>query len=155
VVIAGHAEAVDRAEKIASDGSVPEVKARKVIPLKVSAPFHCPLMKPVAEAFGASLRAVAWKPKRFGIVHNLDAVYRSEGDLVPLLQDQVDHPVLWTQCQETLEGLGFTHYVEMGPGKVLSGLGKRIVKQGSFLNVETAADMKAVEKILEEAVPCN
>jgi [acyl-carrier-protein] S-malonyltransferase len=54
-----------------------------------------------------------------------------------------------------LEGLGFTHYVEMGPGKVLSGLGKRIVKQGSFLNVETAADMKAVEKILEEAVPCN
>lgn len=150
VVIAGHADAVDRAEKIASDGSVPEVKARKVIPLKVSAPFHCPLMKPVAEAFEKSLLVVQWQSRRFAIVHNLDAVSRKEGDLVPLLRDQIDHPVLWTQCQQTLEEQGITHYFEMGPGKVLTGLGKRIVKEGVFQSLETSMDLKAIEKVFQE-----
>ncbi len=150
VVLAGHADAVDRAEQIASGGTVPEVKARKFIPLKVSAPFHCPLMKPVAEAFESTLGKVPWGKRSFGVVHNLDAAYRKEGDLVPLLRDQIDHPVLWTQCQQVLEEKGYTHYFEMGPGKVLTGLGKRIVKQGVFQNVETAADVRAVEKLFQE-----
>lgn len=151
IVIAGHAEAVDRAAALASGEVHPHLKARKVIPLKVSAPFHCPLMKPVAEAFEASLRATPWKPRAFGIVHNLDAQLRTEGDLVPLLKDQIDHPVLWTQCQKTLDGLGTTHYFEMGPGKVLTGLGKRN-STGAFINIESAADIKNVEKLFQEGL---
>lgn len=151
IVLAGHAAAVERAEVIATDGKNPALKARKAIPLKVSAPFHCPLMKPVADAFVASLSKVDWQARRFPIVHNLDAELRAEGDLVPLLRDQIDHPVLWTQCQKTLELHGATHYFEMGPGKVLTGLGKRIVGEGVFVNIETAADVKAAEKILQEA----
>lgn len=149
VVIAGHAAAVERAEKLASGGD-PELKARKVIPLKVSAPFHCPLMKPVAEAFVAPLEAVQWQARRFAIVHNLDAKLRTDGDLVPLLRDQIDHPVLWTQCQQTLEKEGCTHYFEMGPGKVLAGLGKRIVETGEFQGVETLADIRSVETFFQE-----
>ncbi|MBY0370731.1 ACP S-malonyltransferase [bacterium] len=151
VVIAGHAEAVDRASVLAGGEAHPHLKARKVIPLKVSAPFHCPLMKPVAEAFEASLRSVAWKPRRFGIVHNLDAAFRQEGDLVPLLRDQIDHPVLWTQCQKALEDQGTAHYFEMGPGRVLTGLGKRNAK-GTFHNIESAADVKAAEKLFQETL---
>jgi [acyl-carrier-protein] S-malonyltransferase len=151
IVIAGHTDAVERAEKIATDGSVPHLKARKAIPLKVSAPFHCPLMKPVAEAFEAPLKAISWQKRAFGIVHNLDAVLRTEGDLVALLRDQIDHPVLWTGCQQTLEKQGITHYFEMGPGKVLTGLGKRIVENGSFSTVESLADLKAAEKVFQEA----
>lgn len=148
VVVAGHAGAVDRAEKLAG-GERPELKAKKFIPLKVSAPFHCPLMKPVAEGFVAYLQAVKWQSRRFGIVHNLDAVYRREGDLLPLLRDQIDHPVLWTQCQKTLEAQGATHYVEMGPGRVLVGLGKRIVDNGQFFSMESVSDLKNFEKMYE------
>ncbi len=147
VVIAGHTDAVERAEKLAS---TPDSawKARKVIPLKVSAPFHCPLMKPVAQAFEPFLKAAQWKSRRFGIVHNLDAKLRLEGDLVSVLKDQIDHPVLWTQCQQVLEKEGVTHYFEMGPGKVLTGLGKRIVGSGAFLNFESAQEIQAAEKLI-------
>jgi [acyl-carrier-protein] S-malonyltransferase len=150
VVVAGNAEAVDRAEKLATSGEVPELKARKFIPLKVSAPFHCPLMKPVAEKFEASLKGVSWKERTFPIAHNLDAVVRKEGDLVSLLRDQIDHPVRWTQCQQALRALGNTCYVEMGPGKVLSGLGKRISGDAVFFNLETADDVKKFELKLQE-----
>ncbi len=151
IVIAGHTDAVERAEKLAS-GEVPHLKARKVIPLKVSAPFHCPLMKPVADAFEKPLKAVAWKKPAFAIVHNVDAEWRSEGDFPNLLERQIDHPVLWTQCQQTLEKHGVLHCFEMGPGKVLTGLGKRISQDGKFFNIESAADVKSAEAFLKEPV---
>jgi [acyl-carrier-protein] S-malonyltransferase len=150
VVIAGHTDAVERAELMAT--TVPELKARKVIPLKVSAPFHCPLMNPVAEQFVASLNTIQWKPLSFSVVHNLDAKAHKQADLVPLLRDQIDHPVLWTQCQAELEQMGHTHYAEMGPGKVLSGLGKRIVSKGTFVSVESAKDVKSVEVLFREGM---
>lgn len=150
VVVAGHAGAVDRAEKLAG-GEKPELKAKKFIPLKVSAPFHCPLMKPVAEQFVTYLQATKWQPRRFGIVHNLDGKLRTEGDLVPLLRDQIDHPVLWTTCQRALSAQGATHYVEMGPGRVLVGLGKRIVDKGDFFSMESVSDLKNFEKVYEGA----
>jgi [acyl-carrier-protein] S-malonyltransferase len=150
VVIAGNTEAVDRAEKLATSGENPQWKARKFIPLKVSAPFHCPLMKPVAEKFEASLKLVPWQARSFPITHNLDAVVRSEGDLVPILRDQIDHPVRWTQCQQALRKLNITLFAEMGPGKVLAGLGKRITEDGTFFTLDSFEDFQKLEKKIEE-----
>lgn len=147
-VIAGHTSAVERAEALASSGENPDWKARKVIPLKVSAPFHCPLMAPVASAFEAHVKSVHWKPRAFGIVHNVDAKFREKIDteeLVPLLCQQIEKPVLWTQCQTALSAEGITRFLEMGPGKVLTGLGKRISAEATFQTVDSAADLKKVE----------
>lgn len=150
LVVAGHAEAVDRMEQLVSDPTKPEWKARKFIPLKVSAPFHCPLMSPVAQKFEGDLKKVAWSSRRFGIAHNLDTTFRKEGDLVALLRDQIDHPVRWTGCQKTLEGLGITTFVEMGPGRVLAGLGKRICSDGEFHSLESFADFQKFERTIQE-----
>jgi [acyl-carrier-protein] S-malonyltransferase len=95
------------------------------------------------------LAAIAWKSPEFGVVHNLDGVYREKGDTVPLLRDQIDHPVQWTTCQKTLHGLGITQYVELGPGKVLTGLGKRIVDGCEFSGMDTIQDLRNFETKLE------
>jgi [acyl-carrier-protein] S-malonyltransferase len=146
VVIAGHAGAVERAQALASDPKNPQWKARKVIPLNVSAPFHCPLMKPVAETFVPHLQAIQWQKIAFPIVNNLDGQWRETGDWVSLLRDQIDHSVLWTKCATTLSGHGAEVMIEMGPGKVLTGLVKRIVENVKLFNLETVEDLKAFER---------
>lgn len=147
VVIAGHTTAVDKATEITA--SNPEFKARKVIPLNVSAPFHSPLMKPVAEKFEMHLKAVNWTPQKFGIVNNLDAKLRTDGSPVPILKDQINNPVLWTSCVQTLKDTGHTRYVEMGPGKVLTGLVKRTIDGVEQFSVESADDVKKFEGALK------
>ncbi len=150
VVIAGNTAAVERAEAIATSGEDPELKARKVIPLKVSAPFHCPLMTPVAAAFQPHLEKIQWKKPAFPIAHNLDAALRQDADLVSVLRDQIDHPVRWTGCMAALEQNGFQHFVECGPGKVLSGLGKRILKEGKIHSVDSLDELKKFESFWKE-----
>ncbi len=145
VVVAGNADAVDRLTALA-----PEYKARKVIPLNVSAPFHCPLMKPVAEKFMPSLQAVQWQSRSFPIAHNLDGEIRSSGDLVPLLKDQIDHPVKWTGCVGALSKNGIEAFVEMGPGKVLTGLVKRISDGAKLFNLDSLDDLKTFEIFYRE-----
>jgi len=149
-VIAGHAEAVQRAEKLAGPEGDPSLKARKVVPLKVSAPFHSPLMHPAADAFQPYLTAVRWAERAFPIVHNLDATWRTSGDLPPLLRDQIDHPVLWTQCQAELGRRGLGLFVETGPGKVLSGLGKRILEGARFHSVDGLDALRDLETLFKE-----
>lgn len=150
VVVAGHAEAVDRAQAIASDPNSGELKARKFIPLNVSAPFHSPLMKPVAQQFTAHLQAVKWQKRSFPIVHNVDAQIRTEGDLIPLLTQQLDHPVLWTSCVASLAQYGTTTFVEMGPNKVLTGLIKRIADNAKLFSMDSIDDLKKFETYLKE-----
>jgi [acyl-carrier-protein] S-malonyltransferase len=147
VVIAGHATAVDRAAEL---GSTPEFKARKVIPLKVSAPFHSPLMKSVADEFLPYLTATAWKPLPRPVVFNVDAKIREEAPLAALLKDQLDHPVRWAECIRALRQTGILCYVEPGPGKVLTGLVKRILEDGKTWNVDSEDDFRAFEKALTE-----
>jgi [acyl-carrier-protein] S-malonyltransferase len=149
VVIAGHSEAVDRAAELAA-GKIPELKARKIIPLKVSAPFHCPLMKEVAELFEKDLTNVHWAALAFPVVFNVDAKLRSFADLVPLLKMQIDHPVLWSACVQTLTENGHTQLVEFGPGKVLTGLVKRIAPENKTYSVESLDDLKTFAKIVKE-----
>lgn len=152
VVLAGHSGAVERAQEIAKGETHKDLKARKFVPLKVSAPFHCPLMTPVAQEFETNLKATIFSPREFAIAHCFDAEVRraAEGDLVQLLRDQIDHPVLWTNCQKALQAEGISRYIEVGPGKTLSGLGKRIVEGAEFMVVESYATFQAFEKYWKE-----
>lgn len=150
VVVAGHAGAVERFEKLASNPEKKEWKARKVIPLNVSAPFHCPLMKKVAQDFEPYLKATKWNAPTFPVVSNLDGQIRKEGDLVPVLRDQIDHSVLWTKCIKAIESNGQSVFIEMGPGKVLTGLVKRIATEPKLFNLETIEDFKNLEKAYQE-----
>lgn len=154
VVIAGHAEAVDKASQIASgaDPSRPDLKARKAIALSVSAPFHCPLMKPVAEQFMLHLEKVAWKTPSFPVAANVDAKLRQQAEVTTLLKDQIDHPVLWTSCVQSLKEAGFTKFVEMGPSKVLTGLVKRIAEDAKVYSLDSLDDFKNFESAYQEVM---
>jgi len=143
-VIAGHAEAVARAEP-----KLKQAGAKRVLPLAVSAPFHCALMDPVKPRLAEILRGIQFKGLKFPVISNVEAAANDDRDrVVPLLIEQVSRPVRWTDCVRELERLGIKTVVEVGPGKVLSGLVKRISKSFSVLNVE---DRKTVEQFLDPA----
>jgi [acyl-carrier-protein] S-malonyltransferase len=149
VVISGHREAVERAEKL---GSTEPLKARKMIPLKVSAPFHSPLMKAIVEPFTVSLKKVNWQPLQFRIAFNVDAKLREDANIIELLQSQLYSPVRWTECASVLgEKVGKT-FVEVGPGKVLTGLVKRIVDGATLYSIDSIEDFKNFETKWKENV---
>jgi [acyl-carrier-protein] S-malonyltransferase len=136
IVIAGHKAAVDRAIRLA-----PEHKL-KGIPLKVSAPFHSPLMAPAARVLEASLAEVTVRPLSFPIVTNVLAEPNASPDTVArLLVQQVDAPVLWEQSIRCIAEAGVTRALEIGPGTVLAGLIKRIDKR---ISVHGVSDPKGV-----------
>ncbi len=144
IVISGHADAVERAEEIAKTNS--QFKAKKIIPLKVSAPFHSPLMKNAAEIFYVSLKETPWKESLFPVVCNVDAKERKEGDWSLLLKDQMYSPLLWTQSVRTMEKR-CNVFVEMEPQAVLTGLSKRIVQnEARFYNINSIQAFKEFEK---------
>lgn len=144
VVVAGHAEAVDRAQALAADKAGP-FPAKRFLPLNVSAPFHSPLMAPVAEKFLPSLKAVKWQPLKFPVRFNVDAELRKEADCADLLRRQVDHPVLWSQSMAAFGKEGHRSFVEPGPGKVLTGLLKRILPEAKCLSVESADGVRELQ----------
>jgi len=150
VVIAGHSEAVDRAAAILDSPDHPEMKAKRFVPLKVSAPFHSPLMKPVADAFLPFLEAVSWEKLSFPVVFNFDAKIRTDTNIASLLKDQVDHPVLWTDCIKNLFESGHGYFLESGPGKVLTGLLKRIVKEAKGYSVDSMERLRSFEAVVKE-----
>ena len=117
-VIAGEAGAVERATS-----ELKVAGARKVVPLSVSAPFHCALMEPVKARLEPVLRRMKLNAPPVPVVTNVEARANSEAArVVPLLVAQVTSPVRWLECVEELVRLGATRVVEVGPGKVLSGL---------------------------------
>jgi [acyl-carrier-protein] S-malonyltransferase len=137
-VIAGAAGAVERA-----GARLKEAGAKRVLPLPVSAPFHCALMAPVKDRLEPVLRGIAWSPPLRPVVTNVEA--RPNADvarIVPLLVEQVTAPVRWIECVEELVRQGVTRIVEVGPGKVLSGLAKRIDKSVEVWNVEDRASLE-------------
>jgi [acyl-carrier-protein] S-malonyltransferase len=137
-VIAGDAAAVERAAV-----ELKAAGAKRVLPLPVSAPFHCALMQPVKARLEPVLRGVAWREPRVAVVTNVEAKPNREvARIVPLLLDQVTAPVRWIECAEELARLGVTRFVEVGPGKVLSGLVKRVVKNAVVANVEDPASLE-------------
>lgn len=124
VVIAGKVTAVDRAiEKLKEAG------AKRALPLPVSAPFHTELMKPAGEKLAIALADVEILSPEIPVVHNVHAQTENNPEAIrQLLIQQIYSPVKWVSCVETMLAQGVTTTVECGPGKVLSGLNKRIQK---------------------------
>ena len=137
IVIAGDKPAVERAVALAAERG-----GRKSVLLPVSAPFHCSLMKPAAERLAAALAGVVVSNPRIPVVRNADAgVTRAAGDVVPFLLRQVASPVRWTECVQRLAAEGATAFVEVGPGRVLTALTKRIVEDAKGFAVEDPAGL--------------
>ena len=125
VVIAGHRTAVERASALAKERG-----ARSVVPLAVSAPFHCALMKPAAERLRRVLEPVPVAPPQCPVITNVEAQPCVDpGRLKDLLVQQVVNPVRWQESVEALLRLGCTAAVEVGPGRVLTGLVRRIARE--------------------------
>lgn len=125
VVVAGHTEAVRRAITIAKSHG-----AKRAVELAVSAPFHCPLMTPVAEGLARVLSTISVAPLRVGVIANVTAEVNTDHTQVKdLLVRQVTAPVRWEESMAKLGALGCQAAFEVGPGKVLAGLLKRIVPE--------------------------
>ncbi len=145
VVIAGAREAVARAGERAK-----QLGARRVVPLPVSAPFHCALMKPAEEKLAPKLRALSVKAPRVPVVANVDAEpTRDAASAVEALVRQVSMPVRWEQVVRRLASDGVRAYVEVGPGSVLSGLVRKVHREAAIANVEKPEDLAAVEALFE------
>ncbi len=140
VVIAGASGAVARAAERAKARG-----AKRVVPLPVSAPFHCALMKPAEERLAPELRALAAQNPRVPVVANVDAEpKRDAASAIEALVGQVSSPVRWEDVVRRLASEGVRKYVEVGPGTVLTGLGRKIQRDGEFANIEDPSGLEAV-----------
>jgi [acyl-carrier-protein] S-malonyltransferase len=144
IVIAGHRSAVERAVALAKERG-----GRKSVLLPVSAPFHCALMAPAGERLEPDLAALKIADPAIPVVRNVDAgVTRTAADVVPFLLRQIANPVRWTACVERLAAEGVDRFVEVGPGRVLTGLVKRIVRDARAVSVEDPAGLdRALEAL--------
>jgi [acyl-carrier-protein] S-malonyltransferase len=140
VVIAGTAAAVARAGDRAK-----ALGARRVIPLQVSAPFHCALMKPAEERLAPELRTLSAQAPRVPVIANVDGEPRRDAaSAIEALVRQVSAPVRWEAVVRRMQADGVTAFVEVGPGTVLSGLGRKIARDAAFANFEGPEHLDAV-----------
>lgn len=138
IVIAGNTDAVDRAIEL-----LKERGARRAIKLNVSAPFHCDLMFPAQERLEEDLAQIEFKDLRFPIIENVSADANSKGERArAALTEQVSSPVRWAQSIETLLAEEVETFVEVGAGKVLSGLVRQINRDVRSLNVENTESLR-------------
>jgi len=144
IAVSGHAAAVKRAVEIVSKQA-----GKKAVLLPVSAPFHCPLMKPAAERLREAFAPVETGELKFPVISNVEAdLYPGKDRVKELLFRQVDHPVRWEESMQKMVSLGPELVVEVGPGKVLSGLMRRIRKEIPTANVEDGATWEKVKGLL-------
>lgn len=132
VVIAGHKEAVERANVLMKESG-----AKRALPLPVSVPSHCALMKPAAEKLAIALQSIEIKSPTIPVINNVDVTAEIDAARIKdALVRQLFSPVRWTETVESVANAGVEFEVEMGPGKVLSGLVKRIDKRvdGAAIN---------------------
>jgi [acyl-carrier-protein] S-malonyltransferase len=132
IVIAGHRRAVERAVAMVAQKS-----GKKAIILPVSAPFHCPLMRPAGERLQEVLAQINFSDPTFPVLANAEAdFYPGKEAIRELLVKQVDHPVRWEECMQKLLQIGVDMVWEVGPGKVLTGLLRRINREVPVANIE-------------------
>ena len=144
VVIAGHTAAVARASEACKAAG-----AKRALPLPVSAPSHCELMKPAAEQLAALLATISIQAPQVLVLNNVDVASPSQPEQIrDALVRQLYLPVRWTESVEKLAAQGVRQFVEMGPGKVLSGLIKRIAKEADCLAINDLASLSASREIL-------
>jgi [acyl-carrier-protein] S-malonyltransferase len=143
VVIAGSAAAVSRASERAK-----ALGAKRAIPLQVSAPFHCALMTPAAVRLAPELRAVAAHDPRVPVVANVDAEpKRTAAAAIDALIAQIASPVRWEDVMRRMVADGATTFVEVGPGSVLTGLGKKIARDATYAHLDSPDDLAAIEAL--------
>jgi [acyl-carrier-protein] S-malonyltransferase len=143
-VIAGEAGAVEAAGALARERG-----AKRVVALPVSAPFHCALMSPAAAKLRPELDRVAFRAPRRPVVTNVEAAPNEDPERIPdLLEQQVTAPVRFTEMVECLQGLGVTSFLEVGAGRVLSGLLARIDRRAQRGNLSSWADVDEVRAFL-------
>jgi [acyl-carrier-protein] S-malonyltransferase len=143
VVIAGHANAVARAGEIAKAKG-----AKRIIPLAVSAPFHCALMKPAEDRLAPELRRLASNDPRIPVVANVDAEPKRDApSAIDALIRQVSSPVRWDDVVRRLVAEGTTTFVELGPGTVLAGLIRKIDRNVKVVSVEDPQGLAALDDI--------
>lgn len=142
IVISGHAAAVDRAAELAK-----EKGAKRALPLQVSAPSHSPLMSPAADRLGVELAKIGWLALSVPVLSNVEAEpMKAASDISRLLVRQLTSPVRWVDIIKRMKADGVGRIMEAGPGKVLTGLIKRIEPDIVTTNLGEAADVdKAVE----------
>lgn len=141
VVIAGNKEAVERAGIL-----LKEAGAKRVMPLPVSVPSHCALMKPAAEKLAVALQSIHFNPPEIAVINNVDVVAESDVEKIKdALVRQLFCPVRWSDIVEKMASEGITIQVEAGPGKVLSGLVRRINKS---LTAQVINDSATLENAL-------
>lgn len=140
IVIAGAASAIERAVAGARDHGI-----KRAVPLPVSAPFHCALMAPAAEGLGRALAEIELSDPRIPVVTNVEAVPNSRGGRVAeLLQRQVTAPVRWEESVRWIAEQGVSRAVEVGPGRVLSGLVRRIARNIKLAGAGDPAQIEAI-----------
>ncbi len=145
IVIAGHRRAVERAVALAAERG-----GRKSVLLPVSAPFHCSLMAPAADRLAGDLASIAVADPALPVVRNVDAgVTRAAAEVAPFLLRQVASPVRWTDSMRRLASEGATAFVEVGPGRVLTALVKRVVEGARGVSIE---DPEGLERALAQGV---
>jgi [acyl-carrier-protein] S-malonyltransferase len=143
IVIAGHADAVALAGERAK-----ALGATRAIALAVSAPFHCPLMKPAEDRLAPELRALPAADPRFPVVANVDAEPKRDArSAIDALIRQVSSPVRWEDVVRRLIAEGATAFVEIGPGKVLAGLIRKIDRGVTVLSVEDEKGLAALDSL--------
>ena len=118
-------------------------KQIKSIPLKVSAPFHCSLMKPAAQKMKEKINNISFNKPLFEIINNVTAKVENDSNIIKtLLIDQIFSTVKWRESIVKMSENGVSNYIEVGPGKVLSGMVKRIVKDANCFSINSIADIK-------------
>ncbi len=144
VVISGEAETVKEAARLAR-----EAGAKRAVELKVSAPFHCSLLRPVEEKMARELDRLELKPARIPVVANVSAEFVTEPEQVrKALVKQVSHPVRWEDSIKMLLGRGYDFFLELGPGKVLTGFMKKISREVYAAQVDSAPSLEKVREDL-------
>ena len=139
VVIAGNKEAVERA-----GAACKAAGAKRALPLPVSVPSHCALMKPAADKLAVALQEITFNAPRIPVINNVDVAAESDADAIrSALVRQLYSPVRWTETVESMSAQGVAHLQEMGPGKVLTGLTKRIVDSMTAAAVNDVASLTA------------
>ncbi len=145
VVIAGAVAAVERASILCK-----EAGAKRALPLPVSAPFHTELMRPAAERLAEQITATSFTIPTIPVVHNVTAeVEMNPEKIKALMIEQIFSPVRWVECVNTLASKGVSLTLECGPGKVLSGLNKRINSELSTVSVEKPEELSVALAMIE------
>lgn len=144
VILSGNNECIQSLKNFLKDKKI------KCIPLKVSAPFHCSLMKPAAEAMKEKINNTNFKKPLFEIVNNVTGKSEREPENIkPLLIDQIFSSVKWRESLIYMSNAGVKNFIEVGPGKALSGMVKRTIKDSNCFSINSIADIKKFQDELK------